>query len=204
MIYLIDFWLLIVRLLPPILRQAKTTAWLWAMVKPVVQLHNAPSVLHPVRFPNCINFQSPSFISFKEHAFLNVSFNGQTIVLERLLNLYYYSFFDSTNIKGTAGYWIWIEDANNDLNCPFVFLKNEQNQLPTYSASDFSPAPPLPPNGSNVVAGAQYLYSIQDYLAPQDFIIHIPNALSFINIDELFALLDTYKLASTKYSLNFY
>ncbi|MBX7241874.1 MAG: hypothetical protein K1X92_09000 [Bacteroidia bacterium] len=178
-------------------------AWLWALVKPVAQLHSAPSVLHPVRFPNCLVFDSPSFLSFRLHSLLRASVNGEVIVLERLLNLFYYAFFDSTQARGTQGYWIYIEDKDLDIGYPFVYLDVENRPLPVYSAADYTPPLPLPDNGSSSLEGPQYLYQLSDYYGPVDFIVYVPQVLPF-NQTEMEILINQYKLAATKYIIQVY
>ena len=203
MIYLIDFYTFIRRVLPPKLRKTKLMAWLWALIKPIAQLHSAPSVLHPIRFPNCLVFESPSFSSFRTHSLLRASINGEVIVLERLLNLYYYAFFDSTQPRGTAGYWIYIKDEDSDIGYPFVYLDVENRPLPVYSVADYTPPLPLPDNGTGSVEGPQYLYQLADYYSPNDFIVSVPQTLP-INQLEMETLINRYKLAATKYTIQFY
>jgi hypothetical protein len=203
MIYLINFYTLIIRLLHPDFRQEKMVQWLWSLIKPISQLHSAPSVVHPIRFPNTLIFSSPSFLSFRNYALLKTSLNGQTIVLERLLNLYYYSYFDPSQNKGTPGYWIYITDYTYNISYPFIYLDAENNTLPVYSQQDFLPPPPLLPNASTLLAAPQYIYSLQNYYSPIDFIIHVPIVLP-TNLIEFQTLLDQYKLAATKFTIIYY
>lgn len=201
--YLVDFVLQIYRLLPPLLRREKMVSWLAALVKPLSQLHSSPSIVHPVRYPVCLTIPIPSFLSFRAHVNLSMSFNGQTIVLERLLNLHYFNGFDTYQTKGTQGYWIWIEDLTNDLEYKFVFLKYESQPVPLYLLSDYAPTlpPTAPPaEGTQTVAGPQYIFQVSDYYSQYDFVVWVPSWM-VVNQPEMRTLIDRYKIAGTRYKI---
>ena len=203
MIFVADFVTFIKRLLPPKYRKSKWLAWMQSLAKPVHQLYGAPSVTNPIRYPECIIIPVPSFLSFRNHALLRASLNGETIVLERLLNLYFYSFFDSTSPKGSFGYWIHIEDLSDELGYSYAYKYIENKPLFVHSKDDYTAPPPLPNNASSTAAGPQYIYSMVDYYSQVDFLVNIPSGISFADT-EIKNLLNTYKVSAAKYVINYY
>lgn len=178
-------------------------AWLSSLVKPLMQLHGAVSVVHPIRFPICLPFPFASFMSMRAHINLRASLNGQKVYLERLLNLYYYNYFQHNEAVQTSGHLIYIEDYPRNIPYNFLWLYSENKQMPIYLGTDFTAAPPLPPQGSNVAAGPQYIYQLADYYVPYDFVIWVPTTLVF-NMQEFKGLVDKYKEASKRYTINYY
>jgi hypothetical protein len=202
MLFIVDFILQIRRLLPPLFRKKRWIAWLSSLIKPLIQLYSAPSVLHPVRYPVCLPFPFPSFMALRKHLNLRLSFNGQTIVLERLLNLYYFNNFDSSVPKTNVGYYIYIEDVTNDYEYLFLFLQYEGQPLPTFKKSNYTATPPpnVAVNGSINLAGPQYIYQMSDFYTQEDFIVNVPSWLAYNQL-EMESLINTYKLAGTRYKI---
>jgi hypothetical protein len=65
--YLLDFVLLIKRIIPPHLRKEKREAWLYALLKPLEQAHE-------------------DFLLFRDSINEDLSYNSQTMIFEYLLN----------------------------------------------------------------------------------------------------------------------
>jgi hypothetical protein len=65
--YLLDFVLLIKRIIPPHLRKVKREAWLYSLLKPLEQAHE-------------------DFLLFRDKINEDLSYNSQTMIFEYLLN----------------------------------------------------------------------------------------------------------------------
>lgn len=194
----VDFFLQIRRLLPPWLRQARMLAWLWSLLKSLAELYGTSSTLNAVRYPNCPPLPAPSLLAFREHINLRLSFTGQTLVLERLLNLYYYSLFDPAVGPANPGYKIWIDDVVSDLQFIFLFLNYENQPIPLYRCSEYPVPPPAPANGNAGTPGPQYLSLLAEYASETDFIVWVPASLVFDEL-EMRTLINLYKMAGAKY-----
>ena len=132
-----------------------------------------------------------------------MTFDGRTIQLERLLNLYYYSHFDPGEDVGNAGYRIWIEDEISDVPTVFLYLHSENQPLWTYLHDEIPPAPPPPPGGGEDTEGPVYLYTNQEYYGAFDFVVWVPASLIF-DETEMRALVDFYKRAGARYAIQTY
>lgn len=199
----VDFILLIRRMLPLKYRKAAMIAWLSSLLKPLIQLHSAVSIVHPIRFPICLPFPFASFLTLRLHTNLRATISGQKIYLERLLNLYYYNTFNPNALPQVAGHLIYIEDYPRTVPYNFLYLYSENQPLPIYQNTDYATPPPLPDAGSSTVAGPQYIYQITDYYVPHDFIIWVPTSL-FFSLTEFRGLVDKYKEASKRYTIKYY
>jgi hypothetical protein len=158
MIYDIDFTLAVKRLLPPFLRQVKHIAWLTALVKPLQEKRDE------------------IFGDYYTEIIKRMKFNGQTIVLEEVLNQFY-------NL--TADPLIYIETLVQD---NFTSYVGPDDATEVYVGID---------NFTDTYIGTGYSF----YTA--DFIIYVPSSLVFVEA-EMRALVDGIKLYGTSYLIVIY
>lgn len=158
--YVIDFIKLIVDLLPVKLRRGIHVDWLFSLLKGVRYLYD-------------------EFLSFRDASLLEISRNGQVIVLEDLLN----TKFDP------IGVGIYITDPTSNLEHTALFLVIE-NQLDqeAYLVSEIPP-------GTSVA-----LYTVEEFDSDDDFIVWVPVTLVF-NMNQLRACVNKYKIAPMRYSV---
>lgn len=130
-------------------------------------------------------------LSFRLAENRKASATAQTMLLERMLNLRFYSESAwSSNAFPTAGDKIYIENVSSIVTSNFIYSDAEQ-QLPRYIYSDAESQPPF------------YIYSHADYLGQCDFIVKVPSTLVYDEA-ELRAEVDTYNAAGFRYIVETY
>jgi hypothetical protein len=153
----IDFDILINRNLPTWKSLPKVRAWLRCLIKPLVRLYY-------------------DFLDYREAVLLEISYNGQTMVLERMLNIN----FPNTNSS------IFIENTSNSLPSSYLYYLHEDQE-----------APPIYYKSENI-DDEGYLYFESEYQQTYDFIVWVPSSLVF-NQTEMRAKIDLYKIAGKRY-----
>lgn len=157
MIYDIEFALAAKRLLPPFLRQLKQIAWLTALVKPLQELRD------------------DIFDTYMPDVKKRMRYNGQTVVLEAILNQFY---------SLTSGDLIYIESASVESANVFV---GESGSTSFYVGK----------TANTAHAGASY------DLNAFNFTIYVPVSLTYVEA-ELRALVDGIRPAGTVYDIQTY
>ena len=154
--------------MPPFLRQLKIIAWLNTLIKPLVDVYN-------------------NFIAYRQNTIYSLSFTGQIIYLEKLLN-------DTYN-NGLAG--IYIQDGllitktyiwHKAEGCPKTYLFHKAE-----------------------AAAKTYLWHKSEANSMYDFIIMVPSAIYVTltqnnnqGINNMIALVNKYKLAGKRFTINSY
>lgn len=157
------FNLLIDRLLPWFLFKPKTKDWLYSLVKPLKELHE-------------------TFKDYRDNVIYALSFTGQVIYLEHLLN----DKFDNSN-RG-----IWIDTLDN-FNYQFIFNKIEAApKRYFFNKSEGQPA--------------QYIFNKSEYQSQNDFIINVPIAVGDVVADatlrsEIIAQVNVYRQAGKRFNI---
>jgi len=167
MIYLVDWALWVLTLTPPLLRQALQRAWLQVLIAPVADLHAA-------------------FLAYRTATNTQLSYTGQVILLERLLNLRYYNAFDPNPI--TPFKPIYIIDVPTQVQLVPLYLKSEAVPQTVYLQTENIP---------------WVLFTRAETLLNYDFKIMVPASLTF-DQTELRRLVDRYKYAGTQYIVELY
>jgi len=198
----IDVLTQIIRILPPPRRLQKNIALLYSYLRPLDILHNAQSLTPKWKYPNCGN-GVVSFLAYRLYIFLTVSWNGQTIVLERLLNLWYFGYFNPSEAVGNVGYYIYIQDKTGGVDVKAIYQQSEGITLPLYQKSEYTASPAPPPNANNGNAGPQYLYQEEEFYNSDRFIVNVPSWFSFTQ-SEMEGLIDKYKVAGVQYEIKYY
>lgn len=144
--------------IPPFWRKSRLIAWIKALISPVQTL-------------------TDDFVQFKADKKYDVSFNGQVIYLEHLLN----DRFDDTQRR------IYITDSTTQIIAPFVYNKVEQKEIYIYNKSESTPF---------------FLFGKNEYLTGTDFIVHVPTALLTPSVEIiLVALVKRYKIAGKRFEV---
>lgn len=138
-----------------------TKAWLYSLIQPIIELYAI-------------------FSSYRIQAIYMLSFTGQVIYLEKLLN-------DTFNNGGTE---IFIEDGILKI-APFLFNTAED-------ADPFYVFNTAETNEENL-----YLYNTAEYTGNLDFIVKVPTALVF-DENQMKSLINKYKLAGKNYTIQTY
>lgn len=138
-----------------------TKAWLYSLIQPLIELYAI-------------------FSSYRIQALYTLSFTGQVIYLEKLLN-------DTFNNGGTE---IFIEDGSLKI-APFLFNTAEDAE-PFFV---YNTAETDEPN--------TYLYNTAEYTGNLDFIVKVPVALVF-DENQMKSLINKYKLAGKNYTIQTY
>lgn len=116
------------------------------------------------------------FYEFTNKVKYEVSFNGQVIYLEHILN----DTFDNVN-RG-----IYITDADQE-DQVFLFNQAEQNEKTyLYNISESGPE--------------TYLYNQSESLSWPNFIVNVPSGVTY-DENQMKALINKYKLAGKKYKI---
>lgn len=158
--YIIGFLTLIKNLLPPKLRQGKMGAFLEALIKPLQTLNDR-------------------FNAFVQQTFYNVSFTGQVIYLERILNDRY----DDSLRR------IYIEDGLQLGLPPYLYNKVEQRPLYIF-------------NKSEAATPEFYINNKSEFFAENDFIVYVPNAILTPALEKAIrSLVKIYKIAGKRFSV---
>lgn len=138
-----------------------TKAWLYSLIQPIIELYAI-------------------FSSYRIQALYTLSFTGQVIYLEKLLN-------DTFNNGGTE---IFIEDGILKI-AQFLFNTAED-------ADPFYVFNTAETNEENL-----YLYNTAEYTGNLDFIVKVPTALVF-DENQMKSLINKYKLAGKNYIIQTY
>lgn len=154
---LIDLLLLIDLLMPPVQREDWLVDYIRSAFKPL------------------INLQS-DFYSFRDDIKYQLTFNGQVIYMEHVLN----DQFDPVN-RG-----IYITDSTLIQNT-YIFTNAEDNET-TYIVTNAETAPPV------------YLYTNQEYIDDVDFIVNIPSTVTY-NEDEVKFWVNKYRIAPMRWKI---
>lgn len=150
--YIRDF---IKYLLPVILRTQALMDWLYSLLAPGADL---------VEW----------FSDYRDETSRNLSFNGQTIVLERALNLHY-----------DTGDGIYITNA--EITGTVAYMYKQGDDATMYAWED---------GGDDTL----YLWYSGDVVGAYDFTVYVPVALVFEEV-EMRAFVDQYRLAGKRYQI---
>jgi hypothetical protein len=169
-IYIVDFDSVVYDATAPRHRAPRILAFARALIQPVKTLF-------------------ATFLGFRAQIILRLSYNYQTIVLERALNHTFYSTYDPYNPPP-----IWIENTPNQTPQPYLFTLPEQLPLTLYTRSETKPQ------------GARdnlHLYLLQAYQSNYDFIVHAPQSLSG-ELKRIRGVVDRYRQVGMRYKVDFY
>jgi hypothetical protein len=162
MLYQVNWYRLIQQLLPSFLRKPVQQLWLYALLGPLAELHAV-------------------FLAYRTDKLRELSYNGQTINMEAMLNYYWPS----------GGGGIFIENNPQQLPVVYTYYQVEQ-QPPLYIFANGEAAPPT------------YIYSDAEYLAGNvDFIIWVPVATVYTEA-AMRARVDLYRAAGKRYRIQTY
>lgn len=179
--YNLDLKHIIQLLLPPFMRQTKITTWLNCLIAPLLDIYGW-------------------FLDFRTATLQKLSFTGQVIYLEKLLN-------DTYN-GGQPGIYISdVEDldqvyvGNRIENAPIYIGNIEEYVLQSDGSYQdiYDYSPPI------------YIGNETEFTSQYDFIIHVPSSANVLYakvlnttnanaLNEARALVDTYKLAGKNYT----
>lgn len=143
-----------------------------------------------------LNAVSVAFEDFTRQRKRQAKYNGQKMVLERMLNLYYYGQDKwATAADPTASGGFYIEQAAGNVDKMYIFKKTES------STSDwiFKKSESLPGGASR-----SYIFKkseLSNFV--YDFKVRIPSSFTY-NENEVRALVDRYKLAGKNYAIETY
>lgn len=180
--YKVNFYKFIKILLPPFLRKERQMAWLYTLLKPLVQDHN-------------------TFISYREKTIDELKHNGQTYKLEHLLNMKFDTAYKQEFLANKEAFAIrknnkiYIKDnlssaAGNEF---FLYMgdeTNEQNKKNFHSKNE---------------ALEQQLFLREEFMVEgmEDFIVvYSPELIEdkdSIKLGRLKALVQKYKLAGLQF-----
>jgi len=136
-----------------------TKSWLYSLIQPLIELYAI-------------------FSSYRIQALYTLSFTGQVIYLEKLLN-------DTFNNGGTE---IFIEDGGKI--APFIF-NTEENEPDLFIYNTEENEPDL------------FIYNTEEYPGNVDFIVKVPTAL-VCDDNHMKSLINKYKLAGKNYTIQTY
>ena len=157
--YLINFYNYVLKVLPPRLRQPKVSDLLKAMIAPLQSLN--------LRFNQLV-----------QNTFYDVSFNGQVVYLEHILNDRY----DNGQRR------IYIEDGLQLDLPPYLYNKIEQRPLYLFNKVE---------QPSTI-----FLYKKEDYRSEDDFIIYVPLSIYSAALEQAIkSLVKRYKIAGKRFSI---
>lgn len=174
--YNIDFRNIASLLLPPFLRKVKTKDWLFSLLKPLIDIYEL-------------------FIAFRLLTIQKLSFTGQVIYLEKLLNDKYDE--DDRGIfisEGTDMEYVYVGNVTE--NQP-VFIGNKAE----YTLDDNDVYVDIYDASNAIYIGNKAEFYVQD-----DFIVNVPQAIydelvSGHILDGMKALINLYKLAGKNYTI---
>lgn len=156
-----DLYYLFQCLLPPLLRQETFVAFLIALKRPIETLQY-------------------EFHNFFDQVKYDLSFNGQVIYLEHILN----DSFDSVDRQ------IYISDGTEN---PLVYIFN--NSEPNEDV--------IIGNTSEVAIPPVYLYNSSEFEIEVDFIVNVPNTIT-INENLLKSIVNKYRIAPKRYTIEYF
>jgi len=130
------------------------------------------------------------FINYRVNSLFEINHNGQVISLEHFLNTKFGLPFPVNHSQS-----IWIEDGN-DVNFAYLFQYGDEwensglNIYPVYCDD----TPPM------------YIFQNDEpnEFTTVDFKVHYPNTLSTQNINYMISVINKYKIAGFKYSIQSY
>ncbi|MCF8465641.1 MAG: hypothetical protein K9G41_12415 [Flavobacteriales bacterium] len=158
----------------------KTLAWMRVLLSPLVAVHAA-------------------FLVDRTRVNREATYNCQTMVLERALNLRYYGAtaeYWHSNAAPTANGHIYIENVSNSVPSTFIYydVENQVNPYIKYDSEgvvydiDGVPIPDV------------YTYYDSEYQIQYDFIVWVPVTLIF-DMNEMRAFLDLYVFGGITYTI---
>lgn len=158
--YLIDIYAYIKQAIPFHLQKEPLQSWIKALLAPLQELN-------------------ATFDVTAKSAKYEVSFTGQVIYLEHLLN----DAYDRNQRR------IYIEDGTDLILPPFLYNKIEDEPLYLYNKVESNPNP-------------LYVYNKAEYASPVDFIVCVPTALlNTATTITISRLVEKYKIASKKFTI---
>ncbi|MGE0635977.1 MAG: hypothetical protein AB7G44_05005 [Bacteroidia bacterium] len=150
----------------------KTMAWLRVLISPIEYVHT-------------------QFLAFRDIVNREASYNGQVMVMERMLNIQYYDADAwASPPDPTAGGRIWIAHTLSSLPSNYLFYQSE-GQEPPYIYYDSENQQPV------------YVYYEQEYYSAVAFTIMVPVSLTF-NQDEMKARINKLRIAGFNYTIQTY
>lgn len=157
--YLIQFAVYALGMLPVSLRGEKIQAWVKVLIRPLQTLNDG-------------------FAVYVNDTFYLVSFTGQVIYLEKVLN----------DLYDPIGTGIYITDGNNIGIPKYVYTKAENRPIYIYNKAESST--PV------------YVYNKTEYLTSLDFIVNVPAALLNPALEtQIMGIVERYKLAGKRYTI---
>ncbi len=128
-----------------------------------------------------------SFLLLRCELLFQSAANGQTIILERFLNM----LFDDID-RG-----IIIENTLSNFETLYLYRRGEQ---PSVGDESF-----LYQKGEFPLGNQEYLFNKDEVELSVDFIVKVPSAIyGIINLGQLAAIVDKYKFVGTKYKIEQY
>jgi hypothetical protein len=186
----VDFFQLLRDALPPAKRKAKVLAFLRGLMIPIRQLYSSPSILSEVQPPSCVDV-AVSFQAWRAYILNRAGLTGQTLALEKLLNIWFFNAFNSSATPGAAGYQIYITDNTPPLVDFVMYQRSEQASVRINLKTEGTTG--MPP-----------MYRREDVLIPFST-INIPTSLSVIATPQVvFAILRQYAAAGVTFTINYY
>lgn len=151
----------------------KRMAWLRVLLSPLETMHAA-------------------FLVHREKVNREATYNCQTMVLERAMNLQYYGVEQwHSNAAPTANGHIYIQNVSNSIAVTFTYYNVENQVNPTIYYDSEGQAPEF------------YSYYDSEYQNQYDFIVWVPVALSF-DENEMRAFIDLYVFGGIDYTIQTY
>jgi hypothetical protein len=158
--YIITFWKYCVALLPPRLRRARIQDLLRAFTKALQTVND-------------------NFIAFVQQTFYKVSFTGQVVYLEHILNDRY----------DNALRRIYIADGLALPLPPYLYNKVEERPLTIFNKAEGEPT-------------QVYLRNKVEYESENDFIVYVPNDILNPALEKsIRSLVRVYKIAGKRFSV---
>jgi hypothetical protein len=118
------------------------------------------------------------FLSFRKQKLLELTYNSQTMIFERVLNTAF----------GATG--IYIENVNSSFNRNYIFQLSEEER-------------PLYIRQLNEEENGPFINSLAEFASEFDFIVWVPVGLVFDQA-KMNALVNKYKLAGFRHSIQKY
>lgn len=162
----------------------------------IYELRNLVNVRQFYAFLQPLNIVSTQFDDFTRQRKRQAKYNGQKMVMERMLNLYYFGQEKwATAADPTASGGFYIEQTSGNVDKMFVFKKTEG------STSDwvFKKSETLPGGASR-----SFIFKKSELTnLVYDFIVKIPSTFTY-NESEVRGLIDRYKPAGKNYAIETY
>jgi hypothetical protein len=126
-----------------------------------------------------IQFVYNSFLTFRDKTLLELSYNSQTLILEKALN----DKHDPTLKR------IYIDNIFDNKTQEYIFTKSEDLPLYIFTRAEGETPP--------------YLYNRSEFVSDFDFVIYVPADLTNLQT-QIAALATFYKLASIRFEIIIY